>query len=149
MTTNFDLTGWCESSDIKLDGVIASNELCNMKKKKNMNFIINLQDSDNKGSHWVALIKRGVHYVYFDSFGAIPDTYVIRYKGKYKLAYSNFIVQDMESDRCGIFCVAFLHYIQTNKGNIHAIYNDFVNLFEHNTRNNDDILKEYIRINKL
>ena len=43
--------------------------------KNNQMVIINLQDSDKKGSHWVSYKKIGNKIFYFDSYGIahIPD----------------------------------------------------------------------------
>lgn len=149
MTSNIELIDICNQNGIKLTNVIMSNELKDIKKKKELYLIINLQDINKIGSHWVSLIKRNNQYLYFDSFGVIPDVYILKYKGKHKVGYSNYIIQDMQSVECGIFCIAFLHYIQNNKGKIYDVYNDFINLFEHQTNKNDIILKKYIANNKI
>ena len=70
--------------------------------------------NDGQGSHWVGLfISHNLQPFYMDSFGAPPAKEIIKYlkQLKRKIAYSQFAIQDLTSDRCGIFSLAFLLYM--------------------------------------
>jgi hypothetical protein len=116
-----------------------------VKKKPSLNLIVNMQSSNQStgGSHWVALLKRGNIYFYFDSFGAKPPIEVKQYC-KTKLAYNSYIIQNLNSEACGLYCFALLHYVKNNKGNLLEVVNDFINMFEDDTRRNDQILQLYL-----
>ena len=70
-------------SNLKIDEILKGNEsyIGTFLKdnvpilKNNQSTIINLQDSDKKGSHWVSYKKIGNKIFYFDSYGVayIPD----------------------------------------------------------------------------
>ena len=70
-------------SNIKIDEILKNNEnyIGTFSKdnvpvlKNNQSTIINLQDSDKKGSHWVSYKRIGNKIFYFDSYGVayIPD----------------------------------------------------------------------------
>jgi hypothetical protein len=48
-------------------GVFSADQIDSMDKGKY--FIVNLDDSDEKGSHWIAVARRGKHLLVYDSFG--------------------------------------------------------------------------------
>lgn len=106
--------------------------------KKNESIIINLDDSDNAGSHWVALISIGKKLQYFDSFGVYPPD-EIKSKYKKKVMFSTMQVQDINSNRCGWYCLYFLNEI--SKG---IDYFDLIYLYDiHNKNKNEKQLKNY------
>ena len=146
MLTNYNLINICRRNKIHLSDVIMKDTLKSLNKSKNMKLIVNLQSStQGDGTHWLVLIMKGNNCLYFDSFGMIPCKEIIRYcKGK-RLGYSAYIIQDIDSTQCGLFCIALLHFIQTNKGDFYELYNDFINLFVNNTKLNDKILFKYLK----
>jgi len=144
--TNFELIKLAKRRIIKLENVIMKDELKNMKRKSKLNIIINLQSSKvGNGTHWVCLIIEKNNAMYFDSFGAIPPIEVIKYCKGLKLGYNSYIVQDMNSTECGNYCLAFLEYNQNSKESLFKAANSFVNMFEHDTTLNDDILDDYMQ----
>ena len=99
------------------------------------------------GTHWLVLIIKGNNCLYFDSFGMIPRKEIITFcKGK-RLGYSTYIIQDIDSTQCGLYCIALLHFMQSNKGDLYELFNDFINLFVNNTKLNDKILFKYLKSN--
>lgn len=72
--------------------------------------IINLDDSSNKGTHWVAYKKNGDTTVYFDSFGNLrPFKQFISYIGNIKEIYYNYQkYQNYNTFVCGHLCLRFL-----------------------------------------
>lgn len=143
--SNDDIEQICKKSKIKLDYVISKDLLKEIPIRNNLFIIMNMQNSSGSGTHWVAIVVLSNKLFYFDSFGCIPPIEVLRWKGKYKLGYSNFIIQDLKSTECGLYCIAFLHYIQKNKGDPTNNYNDFINLFEDTSFYNDAILFRYFK----
>ena len=148
--SNFDLVKLAKSHNVKLElkDIIMADELLNIKLKRNMNLIINLENSTGQGTHWVCLIIKGKNAFYFDSFGAKPDTYVTRYcrLNELRLGYNNYIIQDLNSTQCGIFCIALLKYLRTNKSkNIFDSSNEFIDIFNNNTKDNDKLLKCFMK----
>ena len=85
------------------------NELDKLRIEEG-NYIINLDDSQNVGSHWTALQINKNKAIYFDSFGCVPPQNVTDFvkQTNIKLGYNNFIIQDLESEKCGFCCIAYL-----------------------------------------
>ena len=85
--------------------------------------IVNLQESDEAGSHWVAAVKLRGHSVYFDPFGAEPDDRVKRWLGGHPLV-STADYQQLTSEQCGQFCVYFLRHLAEH-GDPRLAFGDF------------------------
>jgi hypothetical protein len=109
-------------------------------------YIINLESStQGNGTHWTALIIQPNIAVFFDSFGAPPSTEIIHFVKKRKglhLAFNNEIIQDLESDNCGFFCIYLCWFIQHHKGGLVKRVDDFTRLFSEDTKQNDGILRQ-------
>ena len=151
-TSDVYLKKLCNKNNIMIDDIVMKDNLIDIPKRKYMSVIINLQSENDggNGTHWVALLKKNSKYFYFDSYGVVPPEEIINYRKKNeKIGYSNYIVQDLDSEACGYFCVAFLHYMQNVKGNDYENYNDFINIFNDNTRTNDKQLMKYIKFAKI
>ena len=73
--------------------------------------IINLQNSFEPGSHWIALKRCNNEIYVFDSFG-IGYLPVIIFKifKNFKIITNIYIIQDITSNLCGMFCVLFISY---------------------------------------
>ena len=145
MLTNFDLEKIAKNYDVKLIGIYSKNELDNLQIE-NGNYIINLDD--DIGSHWTALNINKNKGIYFDSFGCVPPQNVIDFvkqRKNIRFGYNNFIIQDLESEKCGFYCIAFLLFLNRSKNkDIYKATNDFIELFKDNTLENDEILKKYL-----
>lgn len=91
-------------------GVFPSDALGKPTKKC---YIINLDTSNNPGSHWVA-VYFGKEPFYFDSF-AFPPTLnsIKRFLGK-KYKYNKKKMQSIYSLSCGHFCLYFLYHKSRN-----------------------------------
>lgn len=114
---------------IKLDGIYARD----LYDGSN-NAIINLDDSKNKGSHWVCVHKN----IYFDSYGLPPPLEILKFKPKIK--YNKKQIQAMDSDYCGQYCLYFLWCMQNGMS-----LNEFKKLFSYDSKNNLRILKELFK----
>lgn len=81
------------------------------KIHKNESGIVNLDDVDGPGTHWVAYAKRGDHAMYFDSFGNLqPPKEVVRYLGT-TIMYNRTTYQTYNQTICGQLCLLFLRQI--------------------------------------
>ena len=74
--------------------------------KNNESSIINLQDNNKNGSHWVSYKKIGNKIFYFDSYlvAYIPDIIKNQYPNN-KFICNIFRTQSMDSNQCGRFCI--------------------------------------------
>ena len=130
MTSNFELLEFAQKKHLGKVSILCKDELSKVKLRPNLNFIINMADStDGTGTHWTALyISHNLQPFYFDSYGAVPPKEIIKYLKplKRKIAYSQFAIQDLKSDRCGIFSLAFLLYMNKR----HKINESHLNTFE-------------------
>lgn len=157
--SNFELADLAKEQkvNLKLQNILMADQLQTTPLKKKMNLIINLQKSSQGGSHWVALIVRGKQAFYCDTFGMDCDTNVIQFCRKHKLhlACNKYIIQDLKSVQCGVYCFALIKYIETEEipkyprefeNNLLEICNNFVNMFVPNRKQNDKILYKYLDI---
>ena len=73
--------------------------------------IINLQNSNQPGSHWIAL-KRDNNVIYlFDSFGiGYLSIGIFKVFKNFKIIKNIYRIQDILSNFCGMFCVLFILY---------------------------------------
>ena len=72
--------------------------------------ILNLNNSDQEGSHWVAWIKRKDLKIYFDSYSnANPPKELVKYLGENNLKITTRKFQDYKDPPiCGHLCLDFI-----------------------------------------
>ena len=110
--TNFDLYDIARVLNLNIK-VLMNNELDEISDNVN-NYILNYQDSNYKGSHWVAL-HLGTKSYYFDSYGLRPTENVTKYLNNREWDYNKIQVQPFDTNICGIMCIYFLYRINKNK----------------------------------
>jgi hypothetical protein len=72
--------------------------------------ILNLDDKDGAGTHWVSYIKKGKRALYFDSFGDLsPPMELRKYLRGCNIQYNYDQYQQPNSVVCGHLCLEFLH----------------------------------------
>ena len=106
--------------------------------ENNNSMIINLNNSNEPGSHWIAL-KRVKNTIFvFDSFGIgyLPMT-IFKVHKNFKIITNIYQIQHISSNLCGMFCVLFILFDIKNKDN----FIKFLTLF-----NSSDFLKKRINI---
>ena len=124
----------------RFNGCFCKNEL-----KKNCPdgyYVVNLDDSNKEGSHWVAFYKSDKIFIYWDSFGVLPPVEILKCinpKTK-ECIYNDFEIQDYHSSSCGYFCIAFVCCVN----NLNSFQN-FVNKFSAETKLNDSILYNILK----
>lgn len=99
-------------------GCFSKDKVKTIPKVKDVSFIVNLDDSEGKGTHWTCVnIDSKLPYTeYYDSFGIEPPLSVIKYLKKYKkpIYYQTEQLQADSSILCGYFCCDYL--VQRYKG---------------------------------
>ena len=108
--------------------------------------MINLDEYENTGTHWVALFVKPKYTVYFDSFGIehIPKK-INKFIGNNDIKSNIFRIQAYDSIMCGYFCIEFFNYMLKGKTLL-----DYTNLFSPNDlKSTIKLLKEYLRMNDL
>ena len=97
--------------------------------ENNESLIFHLQNSNEKGSHWIALSRKDNNIFIFDSFGIghIPKNIYEIYK-KFNIITNIYRIQDINSNLCGLFCVLFCLYKVNSKNR----FIEFLNLFNVN-----------------
>src|SRR5580765_6163668 len=95
-------------------GVFMRNNLPINNIRRNESGIVNLDDADGPGTHWVAYAKRGDRVIYFDSFGNLrPPKELVRYFGQNvtKIEYNRTSYQNYNQRICGQLCLRFLQTV--------------------------------------
>ena len=122
-------------------------------------YVVNLDEYENTGTHWVSLFVKPKYLtessslectVYFDSFGAehIPKeinkflcSKELRSAVNNGIKSSIFRVQAYDSIMCGYFCIEFINYMLKGKTLL-----DYTNLFSPNDfKKNDRIIKRIFK----
>ena len=90
-------------------GVFMGNALPLNCCRYNECVIINLDDKNCPGTHWVAYRKTGNNVTYFDSFGDLrPPRDLINYRKVDKIKYNYKRYQEYNTFNCGHLCLKFL-----------------------------------------
>ena len=77
--------------------------------KNNQSTIINLQDSDKNGSHWVSYKKINNKIFYFDSYAITYILDIIKNQyPNYKFICNIYRMQSINSNQCARFCILFI-----------------------------------------
>lgn len=71
--------------------------------------IINLDSSENQGTHWVAYVKNYNYCEYFNSYGDLqPPLELITYLKGYDIFYNYNTYQKFDTVNCGHLCLKYL-----------------------------------------
>ena len=87
-------------------GVFLRDELPK-KPRRNECGILNLDDSNGRGTHWCAFLKNGKDKIYFDSYGLPPPTELIKYL-RSPVYYNSERIQPDNEVFCGHLCLYIL-----------------------------------------
>ena len=119
----------------RFTGVFSRDNL--PKQIKDEAYVINLDEHEDTGIHWIALFCKKNKIVYFDSFGVehIPEE-IKEFIGNRNIKANIFRVQANNSVMCGYFCIGFIDFILAGKTLIY-----YTNLFSpHDFDKNDQII---------
>ena len=112
------------------------------KKKKKGAYVINLDEYENTGTHWIALFVKTNEVIYFDSFGIehIPKELEHAIANK-EIKANVFRLQVYDSIMCGYYCIEFINYMLKGKTLL-----DYTNLFSPNDfKKNDQIINRIFK----
>ncbi len=129
--SNSDLYSICIKLKLKLNGIYMKDEIPT-----------DLNSYEN-GSHWTCFIKDKNNVYYYDSFGVVmpQNAYDIFVKNVDDIFYVDKNDQFLDSTSCGWWCIAFLYFMNTTKGNMLDRMKKFDNK---KTIDNEIELKKYI-----
>ena len=98
----------------RFNGVYSRNNL--PKKIKDEAYVINLDEYEDVGTHWIALFCNRNEIVYFDSFGVehVPEE-IKEFIGNKNIKTNIFRVQENNSIMCGYFCIGFTDFMLSGK----------------------------------
>ena len=123
----------------RFNGVYSRNNLPNKIKKGA--YVINLDEYENTGMHWVSLFAKRKYPVYFDSFGKEHIPKEINKFINNDIKSIIFRIQAYDSIMCGYFCIEFINYMLKGKTLL-----DYTNLFSPNGfKKNDQIIKRIFK----
>ena len=136
--TNIEISEYY-ANEARFNGVYSRNKLPN-KIKKGV-YVINLDDYENTGTHWVSLFVKPKYTVYFDSFGIEHIPKEINKFINNDIKSNIFRIQAYDSIICGYFCIEFINYMLKGKTLL-----DYTNLFSPNDfKKNDQLIKRIFK----
>ena len=117
-------------------------EISYQKKIKKGAYVINLDEYENTGTHWIALFVKTNEVIYFDSFGIEHIPKEIEHAiGNKEIKASIFRLQAYDSIMGGYYCIEFINYMLKGKTLL-----DYTNLFSPNDlKKTIELLKEYLK----
>ena len=102
--TNFEIKEYYKNEP-RFNGVYSRDKL--PKAIKNGAYVINLDEYEDVGTHWVALYVKNNEVIYFDSFGVehVPREIIMHPAIEHKNIKTNiYRIQADNSIMCGYFC---------------------------------------------
>ncbi len=145
------------TSNIELLNIARNKGITNLKviMKDEFNivpdtfYIINLQSSDNAGTHWTFCYCGYNICFYMDSYGAVPPEIIQnKLKRKYgEIHYSAYVIQDLKSQMCGYYCLGLVLLLHDKpETEIIKWSNNYINMFVDDTTKNNSILQKFFKV---
>ena len=112
--TNFDLLDYAKQLNIPYFKGVFMRDTLPRKPNKIECAIVNLNTSDQLGSHWTCYFKKDLLRIYFDSFGQVTPIEIQDYlkskteRGLPLIQRNTDIVQAVNSVLCGHLCLFVL-----------------------------------------
>ena len=72
-------------------------------------YVINLDEYENTGMHWIALFVKPIYTVYFDSFGIEHIPKEINKFIRHDIKSNVFRLKAYDSIMCGYYCIEFIN----------------------------------------
>ena len=145
--TNIEINEYYKNEP-RFNGVYSRNNLLNKIKKEA--YVINLDEYENTGTHWVSLFVKPKYTVYFDSFGVehIPEEInkfinndTTKPSSLERIKSNIFRIQAYDSIMCGYFCIEFINYMLKGMTLL-----DYTNLFSpKDFKKNDRVIKRIFK----
>ena len=136
--TNIEISEYYKNEP-RINGVCSRNNLPNKIKKGA--YVINFDEYENTGTHWVSLFVKPKYTIYFDSFGIEDIPKEINKFINNDIKSNIFKIQAYDSIMCGYFCIEFINYMLKGKTLL-----DYTNLFSPNDfEKNDQVIKRIFK----
>ena len=145
--TNIEINEYYKNEP-RFNGVYSRNNLPKTIKKGA--YVINLDEYENTGTHWVALFVKANKVIYFDSFGIehIPieinkfiNNDTTKSSSLERIESNIFRIQAYDSFMCGYFCIEFINCMLKGKKLL-----DYTNIFSPNDfKENDQVIKRIFK----
>jgi hypothetical protein len=137
--SNFDLEA--KLKRVKGFAGVFSIDQLKFAPKEGMGLIVNFRAASQPGTHWVAIYFDTDLVYYFDPFGEPPpvliESFLKRYSKPY--CYQNNQLQELQSDRCGMYCFYFIHEMANGV----PIYSVLYKLAQHSCDANERFIQNY------
>lgn len=140
-TSDTQLKEYAKKMGLPLNNILMRDEMNELKDDGF--YIINLDNKHGNGTHWTSLYFHPLHSYYFDSYGFVPPLEVEEKIKPYK--YNDADIQDFNSEACGYYALAFIKFLY-DKSNKEVAFKEFLRLFKSNTKENDNILEKYLKL---
>ena len=153
--SNSDINLICNTLKIPLKGVFMKDEVGTTRlqpddpaSKREFKlplqdgyYIMNLQDSHENGSHWVAFVKIKSNVYYHDSYAVImpQNQYDLFKSEQINIYYNTLQKQSLDTTSCGWWSIYFLYYMHYSKGTLPKRFSNFNKMFEHKTNEHVDL----------
>jgi hypothetical protein len=128
----------------RFGGVKAADRLPKCDPKSHKFYILNNQNSELPGEHWVVM-HLGMIPEFFDSSGQAPQSYkkrfqyfLINHGPNYR--YNQQRLQNLGSDVCGKYCLFFIYHRSR-----HISMKVILKLFSSDFESNDRLVSEFCR----
>ena len=114
----------------------------NWSKIKYGAYIINLDEYESIGTHWIALYVNDNNVTYFHSFGVdLIPTEIKKFIGNKNIITNIYRIQIYDLIMCGYFCIGFIDFMLKGKSLL-----DYTNLFSPNDyEKHDKIILKYFQ----
>ena len=121
--TNFELIEAAKKLNIQNFRGFFMRDALPKKPRRNECGILNLDDSNGKGTHYCSFFKNGKDKIYFDSYGLPPPTELLKYL-KSPVYYNSERIQPDNEVFCGHLCLYVLKTVMNDGRDFQEIIND-------------------------
>ena len=116
-------------------------EIIYVKKIKGGAYVINLDEYEDIGTHWIALFCKKMKLFILIVLELNISEEIKEFIGNRKIKANIFRIQANNSVMCGYFCIGFIDFMLANKK-----LTDFTNLFSpYDVDKNDQIILSYFK----
>ena len=143
MLVTYQIDNFLRKNDNYL-GTFPLDRLPDLPKKFPKSIIINTDQSNKPGDHWIAIVLTEKHAYYFDSFGlGIVDQQIRQFLlPRYSsIIFNSLCIQHILSDKCGYYCIYFVQNVHNYK----SYYKFLSHFMIDNLKQNDCIVMQGVK----
>ena len=147
--SNYDLESILDKLNIPFKNCYSKDELTSQLFTDGY-YVINLENHNENGSHWTALIREKNNVFYVDSFGTPPPENIFRRCKQMKLQifYNNVGFQNIKSNLCGYFCIALFCFLDKHKKkNTFDNIQSYTDMYDEDNTSKNDADRKSTRLN--